>query len=599
MRGTRDSVDCRDCTSGIIPAYAGNTCLLRRRPRHQRDHPRVCGEHHRCIQDGGGSRGSSPRMRGTHGFSTSAKRNSGIIPAYAGNTVPCQAMRENARDHPRVCGEHEAQACAAYDKQGSSPRMRGTPTCADNHVHICGIIPAYAGNTGRCSRRRRCSWDHPRVCGEHSMYPSILRDEWGSSPRMRGTHVYKTVGGVLCGIIPAYAGNTPLIMIKWWTCLGSSPRMRGTPRRLMYLSLFAGIIPAYAGNTRSEHHRHPDHRDHPRVCGEHERQSSSISWNAGSSPRMRGTHAQRLIERVPSGIIPAYAGNTEFRIGVNVLVWDHPRVCGEHAVTILAARIEWGSSPRMRGTPGRARTAQLDDGIIPAYAGNTADDHKQDRFRRDHPRVCGEHLTAEHFTHGTLGSSPRMRGTPVISSTNTLTMRIIPAYAGNTCRHHQKHQHVWDHPRVCGEHLSHSKSQTAFSGSSPRMRGTPGVRPARKPAIRIIPAYAGNTQTDHQWSARNRDHPRVCGEHHCRSSKYFSAAGSSPRMRGTLIWVRPNPSPVGIIPAYAGNTDSGKGCYHRCTDHPRVCGEHPCSPYPTEHCRGIIPAYAGNTLAIG
>ena len=194
--------------------------------------------------------GSSPRMRGTQQRQHAGGLLHGIIPAYAGNTCRNGTRGCCTWDHPRVCGEHWLIAFASAAISGSSPRMRGTPTCAENHVHICGIIPAYAGNTGRCSRRRRCSWDHPRVCGEHSMYPSILRDEWGSSPRMRGTHVYKTVGGVLCGIIPAYAGNTPLIMIKWWTCLGSSPRMRGTHFPYLRDEFTGGIIPAYAGNTR-------------------------------------------------------------------------------------------------------------------------------------------------------------------------------------------------------------------------------------------------------------------------------------------------------------------------------------------------------------
>ena len=30
-----------------------------------------------------------------------------------------------------------------------------------------GIIPAYAGNTGAIFEQETDGWDHPRVCGEH------------------------------------------------------------------------------------------------------------------------------------------------------------------------------------------------------------------------------------------------------------------------------------------------------------------------------------------------------------------------------------------------------------------------------------------------
>ena len=52
----------------------------------------------------------------------------------------------------------------------------------------------------------------------------------------------------------------------------------------------------------------------------------------GSSPRMRGAHDADRPSGDGPGIIPAYAGSTDF-------VWrscdhsrDHPRVCGEHEV---------------------------------------------------------------------------------------------------------------------------------------------------------------------------------------------------------------------------------------------------------------------------
>ena len=86
---------------------------------------------------------------------------------------------------------------------------------------------------------------------------------------------------------------------------------------------------------------------------------------------MRGTHVFGSISDNRAGIIPAYAGNTYVVAGCASQVEDHPRVCGEHIYTTNPDLLDPGSSPRMRGTPVRGRSAVKEMGIIPAYAGNT------------------------------------------------------------------------------------------------------------------------------------------------------------------------------------------------------------------------------------
>ena len=94
---------------------------------------------------------------------------SGIIPAYAGNTTMVSKVDDAAWDHPRVCGEHAAFSAVAVQPMGSSPRMRGTLWRITVHPVRVGIIPAYAGNTGRFDGRALVFLDHPRVCGEHKL----------------------------------------------------------------------------------------------------------------------------------------------------------------------------------------------------------------------------------------------------------------------------------------------------------------------------------------------------------------------------------------------------------------------------------------------
>ena len=52
------------------------------------------------------------------------------------------------------------------------------------------------------------SWDHPRVCGEHSRLDAFGTLKAGSSPRVRGTLKRHPVEFQELGIIPACAGNT-------------------------------------------------------------------------------------------------------------------------------------------------------------------------------------------------------------------------------------------------------------------------------------------------------------------------------------------------------------------------------------------------------
>ena len=198
---------------------------------------------------------------------------------------------------------------------GSSPRMRGTHGQHFNQFHVLGIIPAYAGNTRSALAWHTSMRDHPRVCGEHLFEDRKRILERGSSPRMRGTLKRVHACGGLRGIIPAYAGNTVL-----------------TTR-----------------NTRSR-------RDHPRVCGEHSTDEIEKAASMGSSPRMRGTLPQRHLPHGGIGIIPAYAGNTNVLWHFCFIPKDHPRVCGEHIFQFTRVHFHAGSSPRMRGTPGKQPT---------------------------------------------------------------------------------------------------------------------------------------------------------------------------------------------------------------------------------------------------
>ena len=181
-------------------------------------------------------------------------------------------------------------------------------------------------------------------------------------------------------------------------------------------------------------------RDHPRVCGEHFDWSLRKAAGSGSSPRMRGTLSNIRLRVQPPR--------------------DHPRVCGEHLPTASVFHPLTGSSPRMRGTPWWSTDHMARLGIIPAYAGNTQYPTGISRNKGDHPRVCGEHPYRIIPIPEDMGSSPRMRGTLVVPVVYHVPRGIIPAYAGNTDHGRSTASNPWDHPRVCGEHVFDSRQKT-------------------------------------------------------------------------------------------------------------------------------------------
>ena len=150
--------------------------------------------------------------------------------------------------------------------------------------------------------------------------------------------------------------------------------MRGEHQLFIFgESILAGIIPACAGSTILENIGH--------------------GYPQGSSPHARGA--------------PELAIDT---FGADV---DHPRMRGEHELSLLVTVCFFG--------------------IIPACAGST--------------RRLGSEMSC------VRGSSPHARGAPAAGVRSTHSLRIIPACAGSTA--------------------SRSRSASMRRGSSPHARGAP------------------------------------------------------------------------------------------------------------------------------
>ena len=154
------------------------------------------------------------------------------------------------------------------------------------------------------------------------------------------------------------------------------------------------------------------------------------------------------------------------------LTWNIPAYAGKTKVQDAEAKLQSGTSPRMRGKP--------------------ADDFHRLSSGKEHPRVCGENTPANEH-----GFDLR---------------RNIPAYAGKTATHQLSESAETEHPRVCGENPQSSPRLLAKAGTSPRMRGKQVDTWLTTTLNGNIPAYAGKTGQLGGMAGANLEHPRVCGE---------------------------------------------------------------------------------------
>ena len=581
---------------GIIPAYAGSTAASSSTPRRRRDHPRIRGEHEKARHAPSEASGSSPHTRGARAADAGELGLQRIIPAYAGSTPILRHPEGRCEDHPRIRGEHGHECLEGVFFAGSSPhtrgalqnlrqhgareqdhpRIRGEHGDEDTHPILApGSSPHTRGALPHARSLRKAGMDHPRIRGEHRVATPPHPTAPGSSPHTRGAHLAGVAESFHYRIIPAYAGSTgfpagvdhalgdhPRIRGEHTSrksspfgAFGSSPHTRGAQPLFLAERRDDRIIPAYAGSTGSYRPARPCREDHPRIRGEHPVTLVTMGSNMGSSPHTRGAleHTHALAGR--RGIIPAYAGSTGPLVDLHFRFPDHPRIRGEHIIGSIGMVIGWGSSPHTRG----ARGGGVVGGLCPW----------------DHPRIRGEHSPDSTAPCREHGSSPHTRG-------------ALDEIVG------ERHP-LQDHPRIRGEHISQKIPLISPRGSSPHTRGAHLTKNPPNQPSRIIPAYAGSTSREHE--------------------QITSAMGSSPHTRGARAHLQERGHPAGIIPAYAGSTSAARKTTRPGTDHPRIRGEHDLisTAYTwamgsSPHTRGarrrrgsgsrtgrIIPAYAGST----
>ena len=170
-------------------------------------------------------------------------------------------------------------------------------------------------------------------------------------------------------------------------------------------------------------------------------------------------------------ITPACAGKRSVSSWAICPAWDHPRVCGEKAFFSGKFDETKGSPPRVRGKGNESAVGLVVQRITPACAGKSCPPQAPTFTRQDHPRVCGEKLTARPRPRLIKGSPPRVRGKACRCPPLDTNQRITPACAGKRSGWPAVLSEPRDHPRVCGEKMFGKNSNIQDVGSSPRVRG--------------------------------------------------------------------------------------------------------------------------------
>ncbi len=129
--------------------------------------------------------------------------------------------------------------------------------------------------------------------------------------------------------------------------------------------------------------------------------------------------------------IPTHVGNAYLRLVLQSIITVHPHACGERGQLIESMLADSGSSPRMWGTLAGGGPGDTLLRFIPTHVGNALIINLIINLPTVHPHACGERMRRRYNPSPQFGSSPRMWGTPGMLMRQLCKIRFIPTHVGN------------------------------------------------------------------------------------------------------------------------------------------------------------------------
>ena len=152
---------------------------------------------------------------------------------------------------------------------------------------------------------------------------------------------------------------------------GSPPQVRGKAFFQMSIKKPPRITPAGAGKSSAPVPPHTPLKDHPRRCGEKWGILRLYSPIKGSPPQVRGKVPFSVTEPKVMRITPAGAGKSSGGEVCAECPQDHPRRCGEKQRQYKSTQSAGGSPPQVRGKVICQSNAAKAGRITPAGAGKS------------------------------------------------------------------------------------------------------------------------------------------------------------------------------------------------------------------------------------
>ena len=190
------------------------------------------------------------------------------------------------------------------------------------------------------------------------------------------------------------------------------------------------VYPRACGGTRSV--RQPAFRPDglsPRVRG-NRRCAAAWEIRFGSIPARAGEPSQRTRRSRPRRVYPRACGGTAGNAAAPLTVGVYPRACGGTRQCVGHSHSIRGLSPRVRGIRSHISSPVVQQGSIPARAGEPASKPSGDTFSRVYPRACGGTTAEDRQVIIDLGLSPRVRGNRCTGRHGARASGSIPARAG-------------------------------------------------------------------------------------------------------------------------------------------------------------------------
>ena len=416
--------------------------------------------------------------------------------------------------YPRECGGTWTPSCHTRTRMGLSPRVRGNRDLALGHPLAVGSIPASAGEPRGRRTKRSSGRVYPRECGGTRELDHKRSARIGSIPASAGEPLAGVDRRWRCWVYPRECGGTMRSVSPNGFETGLSPRVRGNQRPSIVAVPGSGSIPASAGEPVPIMRAKSQSRVYPRECGGTAISGSPVQSTYGLSPRVRGNQRRREEDGVGFGSIPASAGEPTDRSPPPRRIRVYPRECGGTCADQDDGRLDQGLSPRVRGNRRRGRASPVDQGSIPASAGEPQGDGLWRRRSRVYPRECGGTVSRIGRKRRAPGLSPRVRGNLALRRRARRRAGSIPASAGEPKPGDRRGQRQGVYPRECGGTALVGVWGGNWSGLSPRVRGNPGAFGRRR--------------------AFRRVYPRECGGTAARTTLLWPRRGLSPRVRGNL-----------------------------------------------------------------